>query len=320
MALTQVDQGMLGAQAQYTGFKNRIINGAMVIDQRNAGAAKTLTAGAVAYVLDRFYVATSGGAGVVQQVAGSGGFTKAMRITGASGVTDGYFGQKIESYNIADCASSTVTYKIRASSSVLTSLTWYARFPTAQDNYAGVTAIANGTITINSTPTDYTFQITLPSGVTNGLEVYFTFGSFTSGTLDITGVQLEKGSTATSFDYRPYGTELALCCRDCQVSYNEGVALGTVTTTGCITNQAQATVTYVPMTWNFPVKMRTTPTLTTYSTQTGTSGKFYSNAPAGDFNVAAGFIGATGATVTTGTTSISATGYVATHMLATAEL
>jgi hypothetical protein len=33
----------------------------------------------------------------------------------------------------------------------------------------------------------------------------------TSGaTFYITGVQLEKGSTATSFDYRPYGTELAL--------------------------------------------------------------------------------------------------------------
>jgi hypothetical protein len=36
----------------------------------------------------------------------------------------------------------------------------------------------------------------------------------TSGaTFYITGVQLEKGSTATAFDYRPYGTELALCQR-----------------------------------------------------------------------------------------------------------
>jgi hypothetical protein len=36
-------------------------------------------------------------------------------------------------------------------------------------------------------------------------------------TFYITGVQLEKGSTATSFDYRPYGTELALCQRYYQV-------------------------------------------------------------------------------------------------------
>ncbi len=253
MALTQVDQGLLAPQAQYTGFKNRIINGAMVIDQRNAGAAKTLTAGVQAYVLDRFYVATNGGAGIVQQVAGTGGFTKAMRITGAAGVTDGYFGQKIESYNIADAASSTVTYKIRASSSVLTSLTWYARFPTAQDNYAGVTLITSGSITINSTPTDYTFQIALPSGVTNGLEVYFTFGAFTSGTLDITGVQLEKGSTATSFDYRPYGTELALCQRyyyrlKAGTTYgNAGVGRAYATTNG------QAVVA-------MPVSMRAAPT------------------------------------------------------------
>jgi len=37
--------------------------------------------------------------------------------------------------------------------------------------------------------------------------------STNGATFYITGVQLEKGSTATSFDYRPYGTELALCQR-----------------------------------------------------------------------------------------------------------
>ena len=245
-----------------TGFKNRIINGGMVIDQRNAGASKTLVAGSSTYVLDRFYVATNGGAGVVQQVAGSG-FTKAMRITGAAGITDGYFGQKIESYNISDCASTTVTYTVRASSSVLTSLTWYARFPTAQDNYAGVTAIASGTITINSTPTNYSFQIALPSGVTNGFELYFTFGAFTSGTLDITGVQLEKGSVATSFDYRPYSTELSLCQR---YYYNSGSTRASQWQGYGVNSQAI----YVSV--NYPVKPRTTPTIAlTNSATTGGS-------------------------------------------------
>ena len=39
-------------------------------------------------------------------------------------------------------------------------------------------------------------------------------GALTAGlTWTIGNVQLEKGSTATSFDYRPYGTEFALCQR-----------------------------------------------------------------------------------------------------------
>ena len=45
-------------------------------------------------------------------------------------------------------------------------------------------------------------------------------------TFYITGVQLEKGSTATSFDYRPYGTELQLCQRYYEVISNNGVAYG----------------------------------------------------------------------------------------------
>ena len=51
------------------------------------------------------------------------------------------------------------------------------------------------------------------AGVTGGTNVVATNGA----TFQFTGVQLEVGSTATSFDYRPYGTELALCQRYCQV-------------------------------------------------------------------------------------------------------
>ena len=41
MSLTVVDNGLLSSDSQYTGMKSRIINGAMVIDQRNAGASGT---------------------------------------------------------------------------------------------------------------------------------------------------------------------------------------------------------------------------------------------------------------------------------------
>jgi hypothetical protein len=54
MALTQVDQGLLSSTAQYTGFKNRIINGDMRIDQRNAGASVTQDTSGSQYNLDRW--------------------------------------------------------------------------------------------------------------------------------------------------------------------------------------------------------------------------------------------------------------------------
>jgi hypothetical protein len=55
---------------------------------------------------------------------------------------------------------------------------------------------------------------TFYDGVTGGTNVIGTSGA----TFYITGVQLEKGSVATSFDYRPYGTELSLCQRYYQIS------------------------------------------------------------------------------------------------------
>jgi hypothetical protein len=68
-------------------------------------------------------------------------------------------------------------------------------------------------------------------------------------TFYITGVQLEKGSTATSFDYRPYGTELALCQR-----YYYRLTGATIYASGFapLTTRADAII------W-FPVSMRIAP-------------------------------------------------------------
>jgi len=192
--------------------RNLLINGSMMCAQR--GTSFSLTNSVTSYTLDRWYVNTTGGAGTVAQVSGSGEFSKAMRITGASGVNSGFFGQKIESVNCGHLVGKTVTYQIVLSSSSPMTLTWYARHPSSADNYAGVTLISSGAINVTSTPTEYTFQISnLPSGVTNGLEIYFTFGSFTSGTLDITGAQLEVGTVASQFEFENFGDTLRKCQR-----------------------------------------------------------------------------------------------------------
>jgi hypothetical protein len=96
----------------------------------------------------------------------------------------------------------------------------------------------------------------------------------TSGaTFYITGVQLEVGSTATSFDYRPYGTELALCQRYYYKTYNTNVAVGTSTVEGLMPLEvlADGTLTRLkPFSARLPVSMRAQPTVTTYS-ETGTA-------------------------------------------------
>jgi hypothetical protein len=90
-------------------FKNRIINGAMVIDQRNAGASVTPNS---SYTLDRWAFYNSQTSKVtVQQNAGSVtppvGFSNYLGVTSSSaysvGATDYFFLQQgIEGYNIAD--------------------------------------------------------------------------------------------------------------------------------------------------------------------------------------------------------------------------
>ena len=87
----------------YDGFKNRIINGAMALDQRNAAASQTFTAaGALAYSVDRWYGYCTGANVTGQQVAGSTTPTNTQfryKFTGAASVTAVGFGQRIEQKN-----------------------------------------------------------------------------------------------------------------------------------------------------------------------------------------------------------------------------
>ena len=262
MALTQVDQGLLSSTAQYTGFKNRIINGAMVIDQRNAGASVTPTSGQ--YLVDRFQVIlTQASKFTAQQNAGSvtppTGFVKYQGITSSSAysvLTTDYFAlrQTIEGLNTADlawgtasAAAVTLSFWVRSSLTgtfggslqndssnrsypftytISAANTWEQKSVTIAGDTTGtwLTTNAGGISIIFGLGVGSTFSGTAGSwaganylSATGATSVVGTNGA----TFYITGVQLEKGSTATSFDYRPYGTELALCQRYYEVGgYN----------------------------------------------------------------------------------------------------
>lgn len=194
------------------GFKNRIINGSMTIDQRNAGAAQTLANSVPAYCIDRWKASSYGANSTGQQISDGAGGNR-YQITGAASVTAIGFQQRIESNNSYDLAGTTATLSVDLSNSLLTTVTWAAYYATAKDNFTSVTSIVTGTFTVTSSIARYSASISIPSAATTGLLIEFSVGAQTSGTFVIGKVQLEKGSTATSFDYRPYGTELSLCQR-----------------------------------------------------------------------------------------------------------
>ena len=205
------------------GFRNRIINGSMQIAQRATSA--TITAGstiALGYsTVDRFYVYCTGANVTAAQVAGTGATKNRLRITGAASVTAVGIGQRIEQLNSYDLAGSTATLSADlAISATLTTVTWTASYATTTADTFGtlasptVTQIATGTFTVTSTVTNFSTNISIPAAATTGIQIVFTVGALTAGlTWTVGNVQLEKGSTATSFDYRPYLTELQLCQR-----------------------------------------------------------------------------------------------------------
>jgi len=199
------------------GFKNRLINGGMGIDQRNAGASYTATTGGLRYGVDRFFIYCTGANLTGQQVAGTNtGTQKAFRITGATGSTLCNFAQRIEATNIYDTASATVTISVKVyCSTSISGVSIYVLNPTATDNYASTTTAISTGITLNSGLNTITVSGTNGANGIYGAEVGLAFSSGIGNgvSVDVGNFQIELGSQATSFDFRSYGTELALCQR-----------------------------------------------------------------------------------------------------------
>jgi hypothetical protein len=269
------------------GFKNRIINGAMVIDQRNAGASITVSS-ATNFNVDRFKSSNQTTAVVtLQQVSDAPiGFVNSSKFTvttadSSIGSTEiCYIAQLIEGFNVADLGWGTANAKT-------VTLSFWVK--------SSITGLMGGAIsnTVRSYPYSYTINsantweyktVTIAgdtSGTWNttnsiGMVVYFNIGCGTdylntpgvwvtaeelgptgqvnvistlNATWQVTGVQLEVGSTATSFDYRPYGTEFQLCQRYYQL-YQGIIAYSSP-------NYNYQLYSGYP----FPVPMRTTPSI-----------------------------------------------------------
>jgi len=194
-------------------LRNRIINGAMAIDQRNAGAAQTITTAAAAYTVDRWLASCTGANVTGQRVAGSGSTQYRYQFTGAASVTAINFTQRIEQLNSYDLAGSTITISVDLANSLLTSVSWALSYANTADTFSATTSISSGTFTVSSTVTRYSVQVLLPAGATTGLQLQLSVGAQTSGTWTIGNVQVEAGTIATPFERRPQGQEFLLCQR-----------------------------------------------------------------------------------------------------------
>lgn len=295
-----------------TGFRNRIINGDMRIDQRNAGAS--VAASNSAYSLDRWRTELSGGGAFTFQrsTTAPAGFNNSMLLTvttaDASIASADYydFQQFVEGFNVADLGWGT------ASAQTVTISFWVRSSVTG--TFAG--SVGNGaanrsyvfTYTVNAANTFEYKTVTIPGDTAGtwrtdngrGISLIFDLGngsnyqasaglwvgqyavgtassvkliSTAGATFYITGVQLEKGSVATPFEFRSIGQELALCQRYYQNS-------GSITLRGLTPVLGGTSPNTIV---SLPVTMRSAPTVTVVTDATG--GYVWGSAAATGFTV-----------------------------------
>lgn len=277
--LTFNDGSAQNTAATGFGFKNRIINGACAINQRASSLATNNTQG---YFVDRMWGFSSSTTCTFSQGSSSGlaGFPYFMRAqrNSGQGAGGGYFmGQIVESNNLQDLQGQSVTISFWARAGANYSATSnvmqvYLRTGTVADQglnqlIAGWTGSVDQSSPVTLTTSWQYFTKTF-SVASNVQELSAFFNCPSTGTagandyFDVTGFQLEKGSTATAYDYRPYGTELALCQR-----YYE---IGGFWFQGGGTPSSNGTSAY------FAVNKRTTPSIT-FSNTAYTNGNSLTN-------------------------------------------
>lgn len=273
-------------------MKNRIINGAMNIAQR--GTSFAVSASSVSYTLDRFATNCYIGSGTTtvtqdSSVPSNNQFLSSLKsvigTTGSVSISSNALSieQKIEGYNVKDLEGQTFTLSFWVKSSVTG--TYCVSFA---NSIADRSYVAEYTISVANTWEQKTITVTgglIAAGTWNwtagiGLYVRWCIASgtnylttanswqtgnyiattnqtnaITSGnTFAITGVQLEKGAVATSFEYRPIGLENALCQRyyEIRTTLDDGAFWSGNTTAGNKYYQVQT----------FQTPKRTAPTIT----------------------------------------------------------
>jgi len=198
--------------------RNLIINGAMQVAQRGTSFTSD------GYTLDRWYMSLGGSSGTVSQQSFTAGQTDVpdepknyLRFNISSYVGEFSVFTRVEDVRTLAGQTAVLSFYMKADSAVTV-----APFIVQNFGSGGSSNVNSALSTINVTTSWQRFEVSFSvpsiSGKTIGSSSYLQImplrvtSSFT-GNIDIANVQLEVGDTATPFEHRSYGQELALCQR-----------------------------------------------------------------------------------------------------------
>jgi hypothetical protein len=289
MAINSFSNGNFINSLQAAG-KNAVIGGGFDIWQR--GTSVAVAASTPSYTADRWYYSNGANQASVISRQVTGDTTnlpniqycaRVQRNSGQTGTGNTYFAQSFESVNSIPFTGQAVTLSFYARkganySATSNILTVYFNYGTGTDQnvISGYTGGANVTVqnaTLTATWQRFTYTGTVPTTATE-LGLFFqTAPTGTAGVNDyyeVTGVQVELGSVATTFS-RAGGTiqgELAACQR-----YYQFVGGGSAVFP-IVGGYASAASQNYRWPLSFPVQMRVSPTITKNGTWgTGSNGQ-----------------------------------------------
>jgi hypothetical protein len=290
---------LIGQTTNFFAGKNKIINGDMSIWQRGTSYnATAVTSYGAADRYSYFQNGSTAGTNTISRetftpgtapVAGyeSQYFQRWTATTLGTGQTAVVFNQAIENVQTFAGQTATVSYWAKSSAAFTTDVTFRQNFGSGGSASVDTTT---STSTTSTSWTRFTFTINVPSisgktiGTSSHLVVGLRFYTITAGaTVDIWGVQLEAGSTATAFQTAT-GTiqgELAACQRYWTQTYPFGTAANSATNAEGSAQSIAATTNSLFSWITYPVTMRTSPTINLYAGAGGSGAGSVRNNTAG---------------------------------------
>jgi len=268
--------------------RSKIINGNFDVWQRG-------TSGSSGYIADRWTTVSSGSTTAISRQSFTLGQTDVpdepiyfhrVVVTSVAGAgSNAILVQRVEGVRNLAGQAATLSFWAKADASKNIAAEFVQVYGSGGSPSSATIAIGVTTIALTTAWQKFTVTVNIPSisGKTLGtagddfLSMNFWFdagGDFNgrtnslgqqSGTFDIAQVQLEAGDTATPFEHRSFGAELALCQRYFQSSF----ATGTAPAAGLlismyVTGTAYSTSAGTGLGTRFPVDMRSTPTMAYY--------------------------------------------------------